>query len=117
MTTSTVTRPRMEPMVPVPKAEPKTVFEKKAVKMLNDLSGSLKAVFVDKNLKSLDEVPVRRLISALDGSDGVHAVVFDGIVTSRLIDLAEKKSVTLLVGVKRGLIKNEPKNVKILTSA
>jgi len=76
---------------------------------LNRLSGTLKATILDKDMKTITEMPVKDLTRTLEKEKKAEAVVLDGIVTQRLIDTAEKQGVKYIVGVKQGTIKNTGK--------
>ena len=68
--------------------------------MLEDLIGTRGAYVLDKDLNILGKVPVSELestVKALKG--GVHAVVFDGEVTQKLITVAEEAGIKFLVGM------------------
>ena len=75
------------------------------------------AVILDENLTELRRVPVSELAQELENlKDSVKYVVFDGIVTQRLIDiLSEKGDTVYLIGVRIGEISKPSENVKILT--
>ena len=89
-------RPHDErPMREVP-GELKKVYEK--------VKGTMKAVLLDKDNKAIGEVPVSEMISKIQTEKAVDKVVFDGIITQRLIDLAAKKKVNTLVGLKKAKI-------------
>jgi len=81
---------------------------------LTALTDSLKARFYDEDLALLSEVPVRDLIKTLTESDEVFAIVFDGIITQRLADLASEKGVRVLVGLKLGNVNKKPENLEIV---
>jgi len=80
---------------------------------LNELENTLRARLyaADGSVKS--EIPVRDLIKTLTESDGANAVVLDGIVTQRLVDLAEGKGVKAVVGIKLGNIFRRPEGILI----
>ncbi len=83
--------------------------------ILNEISGSLKAVLLDENGKEIRTIPVRELTDEIKKGDNVSAVVFDGIVTQRLLDIANNKNVREIVGIKLGNVVKMPKAVKVLT--
>lgn len=83
---------------------------------LNVLKDSLKARFYDEDLALISEVPVRDLIKTLTESEDVFSVVFDGIITQRLADLASEKGVRALVGFKLGNVNKKPENLEIVVS-
>ncbi len=45
----------------------------------------------------------------------MHAVVFDGVITQRLLDIAAEKKIATVVGVKMGNVTKVPDAVEILT--
>jgi DNA primase len=89
--------------------------QKKYNKILDDISGSLKAVLFDKNDKEIKKIPVRELTDSLKKSDNINSVVFDGIITQRLLDIASSKNISEIVGIKLGNVVKKPTSVKILT--
>ena len=102
-----------------PKAEDKeriiTEKQKNYSAILKDISGSLKAVLFDKNDKEMKKIPVRELTDALKKSDNISTVVFDGIITQRLLDIANNKNITEIVGIKLGNVVKMPSSVRVLT--
>jgi len=90
--------------------------QKEYGKILNDISGSLKAVLFDKSGKELKKIPVRELTDELKRSNNdIEIVVFDGIITQRLLDLANTKSVKGIVGIKMGNVVKMPSSVQVIT--
>jgi DNA primase len=102
-----------EPVVetPVITTEKQKVYEG----ILNEISGSLKAVLLDENGKEIRTIPVRELTDEIKRGENVSAVVFDGIITQRLLDIANNKNVKEIVGIKLGNVVKMPKAVKVLT--
>ena len=102
-----------------PKAENKERIisekQKNYSAILKDISGSLKAVLFDKNDKEMKKIPVRELTDALKKSDNISTVVFDGIITQRLLDIANNKNITEIVGIKLGNVVKMPSSVRVLT--
>ncbi|MBN1169827.1 DNA primase [Candidatus Micrarchaeota archaeon] len=87
------------------------------MKELEELSNSLRARFYNSNLERVKEVAVRDVIKALGEEKDVHAIVFDGIITQRLADLASRQGVTMLVGLKIGNVNKVPENIEIITKS
>ncbi len=83
--------------------------------MLDEISGSLKAILLDASGKEVKRVAVRELTDEIKKGKGVDTVVFDGIITQRLLDISSKKSVKQLVGVKTAHVVKMPKTVEVLT--
>ncbi len=67
-----------------------------------ELVGSLEAVLLSSNLKELGRVPVSDLVEELRNREDVNSVVFDGIVTGRLVDASMDKGIKILVGERLG---------------
>jgi DNA primase len=84
-------------------------------KILNEISGSLKAVLFDNNDKEIKKIPVRELTDSLKKSDNISIVVFDGIITQRLLDIANSKNIKEIIGIKLGNVVKMPTAVKVLT--
>ncbi|KYK27574.1 hypothetical protein AYK20_02275 [Thermoplasmatales archaeon SG8-52-1] len=84
-------------------------------KILNEISGSLKAVLFDSNDKEIKKIPVRELTDSLKKSDNISTVIFDGIITQRLLDIANSKNIKEIIGIKLGNVVKMPTAVKVLT--
>jgi DNA primase len=113
---------KKEQKVKVPTKESKQEKEqvkidktKKYFSILDDVSGSLKAVLLDKSDNEIKKIPVRELTDELKKSKNIITVVFDGIITQRLLDIANNKNIKKIVGMKLGNVVKKPKSVKVLT--
>jgi len=84
---------------------------------MKSLNGTLEAVLLDAQWNYVEKLPVRDLITKLQelNEGSINAVVFDGIITQRLLDVALEKNIKIIVGVKLGNITNKPKEITILT--
>jgi len=84
---------------------------------IKKLSGTLEAVLYDDKWNVVDRVPVREVYSLLEKMEPgkVYAIVYDGIVTQRMLDLAVEKGVKVLIANRVGSIEKRPKGVTILT--
>jgi DNA primase len=78
------------------------------------LRGTLKALLLDERLEPIREMPVSDLRETISKTTGVKAVVFDGVVTQELADLAAGRGVRFVVGI-RSRVELTPKNLQILT--
>jgi DNA primase len=83
--------------------------------ILDEVSGSLKAVLLDQKDNEIKKIPVRELTDELKKSKNIETVVFDGIITQRLLDIAHNKNVKTIVGMKMGNVVKKPKSVKVVT--
>ncbi|AIF68896.1 hypothetical protein PAP_02330 [Palaeococcus pacificus DY20341] len=75
------------------------------------------AILLDQENNMLAEIPVRDLISTLNEKEGINTVVFNGIITQRLIDLVSEKGVKYLIGARKANVVRRPIDLKILTFA
>ncbi|HPR67131.1 MAG TPA: DNA primase DnaG, partial [Methanothrix sp.] len=83
---------------------------------LDALSGTLSARLFDRNQNLVREVAVRDLAKELKESNGdVAGVIFDGVVTQRILDIAADKNLEYLIGAKLGNIVKSPLCVKVMT--
>jgi len=89
--------------------------QKRYGKILDDISGSLKAVLFDGEGKELSKIPVRQLTDTLKKKNDISTVVFDGIITQRLLDIANNKNIKEIVGIKMGNVVKKPAAVEVLT--
>ena len=83
--------------------------------ILKGLSGTLKAHILSKDWNVIKEVPVRNLADTLSGSqEDIETVVFDGIISQRLLDIATEHKIKNIVGVKVGNIIKQPSTIQIV---
>jgi len=119
--------PEKKPLAPAASPEPparQPAPEKKNGKadifrgLFKDLTGTFKAYLLDDESNIIKEVAVRDLASALQNSkESVSVVIFDGVITQRLVEISSKKSVGYLIGAKIGNIVKKPAEIKLLTAS
>lgn len=84
---------------------------------IEQLSGTLSARLLDEGNRIINEVSVRDLANALKDSNGnVKSVVFDGVITQRIVDLASEKGIGTLIGAKIGNVVKNPVSIHIEAS-
>ena len=69
----------------------------------------------DDEGNELRRVPVGELVDTLKTIENVHTLLFDGIITQRLLDLAWEKKIKHVIGDRVSEIAKIPIEVKILT--
>ena len=84
---------------------------------LKELSGTLKARVFDSSLTVKQEVPVREVVLEVGKMEGVNAIALDGIVTQRLLDLAESKGIKYVAGIRLGNVTRRPDGIGIVLAA
>ena len=82
---------------------------------IEKLPGTLDAYLLDGSGSLKIKVSVRDLVDAISLTDDVKTVVFDGVVTQRLVDIAIERGINRLVGIKIGNIVKKPVDLKILS--
>jgi len=100
------------PQLPPPPPLAPEVSEKVKVEYAA-INGTLEAKVFDAQWAEMARMPVNELVSKMDGVSGAKYLIFDGIVTQRLIDSAAKVGVESLIGHRAGEIQNKPENLAI----
>jgi DNA primase len=93
----------------------KKLVPKQIVETAKALSGTLEAVLLDKDMKQVDRMPVRELAEKLQKLKNIDTVIFDGVITQRLVDIAAKTKVTYLVAARVSKTMKQPLKVKLMT--
>ena len=79
------------------------------------LNGTLEAILLDEGLHEVGRYPISELVQKMETVSGAHFLVFDGIVTQRLVDSATKVGVKGIIGHRTGELNNVPSDVRIGT--
>jgi len=88
--------------------------QEKYKEIINELSSTSKAKLLNGKGTVVKEVPVRELVNSLkNDSKGIAAIVFDGIITQRILDIAAEQKISTIVGTKMGNITKQPTSVEI----
>ena len=98
-------------------ASDQKVDKNSLIKELEELNNTLRARFFNEKYERTKEIAVRDVIKALEETRDVNAIVFDGIITQRLVDLAANRGVKLLVGIKIGNVNKTPEGIEIVTKS
>jgi DNA primase len=110
----TVQAPQPPPPPPVPeraKVEvPETVSQ--AAKAL---VGTLEAVLLNEKLELIERLPVSQLAEKLQQMTGIDTVVFDGIITQRIVDIAADKNIRRIVASRVSEAVKPALNVELIT--
>lgn len=84
--------------------------------MYMQIVGTSKARFVNNKDIIIKEIPVRDIIEVLRSPpQGLKAVIFDGIISQRVLDLSEANGVKIVIGTKMGNITKVPHGMNIYT--
>jgi DNA primase len=80
-----------------------------------DLRGTLEAVVFDEAGKELSKMPVSELAEKIPTLENAHLVLFDGVVTQRLLDIAAGKNVKYVIGDRVSDGAKKPAAVSVMT--
>ena len=84
--------------------------------MLLDLSTTHNAKILGADGQVLREVAVKSLVNSLkEESEGVDSIVFDGVISQRILDVSADKSIKIVVGTRKGNISKMPADIVIWT--
>ena len=82
---------------------------------IKHLKETLQANFYDAAFNLLATISVRELTDKLATQNEIHAIVFDGVITQRLVDIATEKNVKYLIGARKSTLTKTPMELKIVT--
>lgn len=98
------------------KPEPKPEKESLFGKLAEELKGTSKAYLLDSAGSKLEELAVRDLAERMKGDlSSVDAIIFDGVITQKLLDTAGAGKVTTVIATKKFGITKQPENLVVLT--
>jgi DNA primase len=81
-----------------PKREkPKVEVPKGIVEVAKALEGTLEAVLLNDKLEQVERMPVSQLAEKLQEVEGVDTIIFDGIITQRIVDVASEKNIKKII--------------------
>jgi hypothetical protein len=108
--------PMAAPPPPPPPPAPLSPELQRYFDLLASLDNSSKSVFLGPDDQPVGEAPVKEMIESLAGNPGpVKTVVFDGVVSQRLLDVAQEKGVETVVAGRMGAVGKIPEGVRIVT--
>lgn len=113
-------RDRVPHGAPKPEAKPvvaKTVLPDAVLQKAQELKGTLEAAVLDESAKEIAHLPVSELANQLPAIEAPHTLIFDGVITQRILDLAEQKKIKFVVGDRLSEIAKRPADVNVLTMA
>lgn len=87
------------------------------VEEIKKLPGTLEGILYDENWNIIEKIQVRDIVQKLENTNDnrIKYIVFDGVITQRLVDLASSKNVSMLIGARIGGISKRPKNLELLS--
>ena len=79
------------------------------------LQGTLEAVLLNDKFEFVERLPVSQLAEKLQQVTGVDTVVFDGIITQRIVDIAADKNIRRIVASRISEAVKPALNVELVT--
>ena len=103
-----------EPVVEEPAIEDDEVNLMKD--MLKEFEGTGSGAILDEALNMTKEVEVEEIYEEIKNIDGTaNAVIFDGVISQRLVDVASEKGIKRLVAFNSVNIVKKPNNIQLIT--
>ena len=88
---------------------------KKVAELVKELEGTLEAVLLNESMEEIMRLPVSELAEKLQQVDGVDTIVFDGVITQRLVDIALDKRVKCIVAARISDVVKRPLKLQLIT--
>jgi DNA primase len=79
------------------------------------LQGTLEAVLLNDKFELIERLPVSQLAEKLQQMSGVDTVVFDGIITQRIVDIAGEKNIRRIIASRISEAVKPVLNVELIT--
>lgn len=84
--------------------------------MLKEIEETGEAAILDEALNITKEIKVEDLYNEIKNTDkSIYSIIFDGVISQRLVDICSLKNIKRLVAFKSIDIVKKPENVKIIT--
>lgn len=97
------------------KEKPKVETPKEIVETIKTLEGTLEAVLLNDKLEQIERIPVNQLAEKLQQTEHTETVVFDGIITQRIVDIASEKNIKTIIASRVSDAVKPSLNVQLLT--
>ncbi len=99
---------------PIPE-KPKVALPEQIGQAAKALVGSLEAILMNEKLEQMERLPVSQLAERLQQATGVDTVIFDGIITQRIVDIASDKNIKRIIASRVSEAVKPALNVDLVT--
>ncbi|HUB92712.1 MAG TPA: DNA primase DnaG [Candidatus Saccharimonadales bacterium] len=82
---------------------------------LDELTGTLRSRLYDTSGSVMREVPIRELLQVAQNSSNCYAIVLDGVITQRLVELAIQKGIKAIYGQKANQMQRRHPEITLYT--
>ncbi|MGQ9506715.1 MAG: DNA primase DnaG [Candidatus Bathycorpusculaceae bacterium] len=107
--------PIEESLKPLRKEKHKIEVPKEIAQITKSLEGTLEAILLNDKLEQIERLPVSQLAEKLQQTEGVNTVIFDGVITQRIVDVASEKNIKNIIASRISDAVKPPLNVQLLT--
>jgi DNA primase len=97
------------------KEKPKFEIPESLLQTIKALGGTLEAVLLNEKLEQIERLPVSQLADKLQEVNGVDTVIFDGIITQRIVDIASEKEIKRIIASRISEAVKPALNVDLMT--
>ncbi|MDR2719497.1 MAG: DNA primase, partial [Nitrososphaerota archaeon] len=110
---------KQQPPTPQPERAPprpqKPPVPEQIKEIVKSLQGTLESVLLNDKLEQIERLPVSQLAEKLQQIEGVNSVIFDGIITQRIVDIAVGKTIKRIIASRVSEAVKPNTNVELLT--
>jgi DNA primase len=93
----------------------KVEVPKEIAEIIKTLDGTLEAVLLNDKSEQIERLPVSQLAEKLQQAEGVDTVIFDGIITQRIVDVASEKNIKRIIASRLSDAVKPSLNVQLTT--
>ncbi|MEM4298256.1 MAG: DNA primase DnaG [Nitrososphaerota archaeon] len=105
----------IDPHKEEPKRDHPEPLSSKVRELYEGLNGTLEAVVLNDEMDQLARIPVNELVQSLEKVDKASYVIFDGIITQRLVDVCSNVGIKAIVGHRTGELSKVPQGIALYT--
>jgi DNA primase len=109
--------PMEESSKPPKREKQKIEIPSEIVQSMKELEGTLEAVLLNEKLEQIERLPVSQLAEKLQQTEGVDTVIFDGIITQRIVDVATEKNIKKIIASRMSEAVKPSLTVQLITFA
>lgn len=92
--------PLQEQYRPPKREKQKVEVPKELAETVKGLEGTLEAVLLNEKLEQIERLPVSKLAERLQEAEGIDTIIFDGIITQRIVDIASEKNIKRIIAAR-----------------
>jgi len=105
----------MEELFKPKREKQKVEVPKEIAQIIKGLEGTLEAVLLNEKLEQIERLPVNQLAEKLQQTNKVDTVVFDGVITQRIVDVASEKNIKKIIASRISEAVKPSLNVQLMT--